>query len=162
MSQALADQRSYDYLLGSLNPKERLYVAARAQGATPVQAAINAGYAEPTKSADRNEQNLTVRTAVEYSLKLAARQAQVTRDDVIAGFMDAVRMASSSAELTQAWREIGKMIGAYEPQRIKVDHTHTITMEQIAALNDNELAELAAIDAEFVALDSERLELAAS
>jgi hypothetical protein len=161
MSQALADQRSYDYLIASLNPKERLYVAARAQGATPVQAAVNAGYAEPGKSADRNEQNLTVRTALEYSLKLAARQARVTRDDVIAGFMDAVRMAGSSAELTQAWREIGKMIGAYEPQRIKVDHTHTITMEQIAALNDDELAELAAIDAEFVALDSEQAELAA-
>lgn len=155
MSQALADQRSYDYLLGSLNPKERLYVAARAKGATPVQAAVTSGYAEPTKAAERNEQNLTVRTALEYSLKLAAREARVTRDDVISGFMDAVNMAATSAELTQAWREIGKMIGAYEPQRIKVDHTHTITMEQIASLNDNELAELAAIDAEFVALDTE-------
>jgi hypothetical protein len=153
MSQALADQKSYDYLLASLNPKERLYVAARAQGATPVQAAIAAGYAEPTQAAARNEQNLTVRTTLEYSLKLAARNAQITRDDVIAGFMDAVRMAATSGEMTQAWREIGKMIGAYEPQRIKVDHTHTLTMEQIANLNDNELAELAAIDAEFVALD---------
>ena len=36
---------------------------------------------------------------------------------MLTGMMDAVSAAATAAELVMAWREIGKLLGAYEPER---------------------------------------------
>jgi len=144
----LVDLKSWRYLMAALEPKQQLYVELRTQGSTPVVAASMAGYADPDATAARLEKDLTVRTAIEYSLRKLSHETQVTRNDVINMFQDAFRVASTSGEMTMAAREIGKIIGAYAPIQIETkSHVH-ITKEKIAGMSDEELARMAAIEGE--------------
>jgi hypothetical protein len=58
-----------------------------------------------------------------------------------------------------AWRELGKLIGAYEPEK-KILEIHEYKAEDLKMLSDKELAQLAgdkfaaAIDAEFEELSA--------
>lgn len=89
-------------------------------------------------------------TALEYTPTVQAAVAQLrhhlnlTRDDIIAGMMDAVYSAANSQELVAAWREIGKLIGAYAPSRVQIEHTNTNNnlLQRISLLSDVELARL--------------------
>jgi hypothetical protein len=61
--------------------------------------------------------------------------------------MDAVNAAGSSTELTQAWREIGKMLGHYAPDQ--VEHKVTVenmTQNKLESMSDAELSLLAEMD----------------
>ncbi len=154
MSKILSDMRSYEYLLKGLgNGKKRKYVELRTKGALPLPAARQAGFPDPLKAAERMEKDLEVRTAIEYGVRVSAHEARVTRDDVIAGLKDAVAMATTASEMVQAWREIGKLIGAYEPTRIEL--SGQIDHNTVTELPDEKLLELAAIDGEFLVLDDE-------
>jgi hypothetical protein len=57
-----------------------------------------------------------------------------------------------------AWRELGKLIGAYEPEK-KILEVHDYTRDELRSLTDEELVQLAgkkyadAIDGEFTELD---------
>jgi len=68
--------------------------------------------------------------------------------------LDAVEAAATASELVLAWRELGKLIGAYEPEK-KILEVHDYSREELKTLTDKELAQLAgdrykdAIDAEF-------------
>jgi len=150
-----ADQKSFFYLMESLGPKDRLYVEARARGSMPVVAARLAGFSDPDAKSEDLEKNPMVRTAIEYAIRTAIHELRLTRSDVINGLLDAVRAAQSSGDLTMAWREIGKLIGAYAPQKIEHSGEIKITKEQINALPDEELAKMAALPGEFVELQDE-------
>ena len=96
-------------------------------------------------------QDLHLRPHVLYALEQAARSLmrmkEPTKEDVINGFLDAAYLASSSADLIAAWREIGKVQGVYA--ETKVTHVHEVkTPADIAALPDEELMRLAEIPAE--------------
>lgn len=149
----LSDTKAHHYLVSGLEPKQRIYVDARAQGTPPVASARIAGFADPEAKAMVLEQDLTIRSAIEYTVRIASHKLQLTKNDVINGMLDAVRLASTAAEVTGAWREIGKLIGAYEPVRVETNVNVTITREKIAQLSDEELAKMAAIDGEFVVLE---------
>lgn len=148
-SPALQDQKSLALALQTLNAKERQYVELRLQGALPNAAARGAGLEPAHQHAERLEKDERVRAVVEYSLRVKSHQMQITREDVLAGLMDATRMASTATELTGAWREIGKIIGAYEPTKIDVNVTKR---EQLETVSDEELAQLAAIEGEYQVL----------
>ena len=65
--------------------------------------------------------------------------------------MDAVRCAENSADLVQAWREIGRIIGAYEhAKKIEIDVRqkieHITTIKQLENMSDKQLAELAEVE----------------
>jgi hypothetical protein len=72
------------------------------------------------------------------------QSARITMDrqDVLQGFMDAVNSAQSATELVMAWREIGKVIGAYEPE-VKIVQHQQLTAERVRNLKDEELLKLA-------------------
>jgi hypothetical protein len=91
-------------------------------------------------------------------VRVEARKLSITREDVLAGLMDAVNMAATSAELTGAWREIGKVIGAYAPTEVKVSKRISVVREQVAQMTDEELAKLGAIEGEYEVLDFEEAE----
>lgn len=54
--------------------------------------------------------------------KLAA-EAKVTKDDVLQGLLNAVAVAQNSKDLTESWREIGRLLGYYEETKISVQQT---------------------------------------
>lgn len=73
------------------------------------------------------------------------QEVGLTREDILAGMMDAVYAASTSAELVMAWREIGRLIGAYAPNRVQIEHTsNTQLLQRISMLSDAELVGLIA------------------
>lgn len=153
MGSILTVKKSYDHLIASLPANAREYVALRAKGVLPRQAAQQLQLTNAAETAERWENDPTVRQAIEYSVRMLAYDTQITREDVLMGLQDAVRMSATASELVQAWREIGKIVGAYQPQR--VEHTHTLTQEKLVEMSDAELAKVAAIDAEFVELSTE-------
>jgi phage terminase small subunit len=137
-----------------LTDKQDKYVEARLDGKSKRQAAITAGY-----SAAPPESSTDVQIALRESRQELSTATQTTRADVLTMFKEAYDMAKLSAEpasMTAAAREIGKMLGFYEPESIKV----TLTSDQNALLGKfrgmsrEQLAQIAAgsakvIDGEF-------------
>ena len=152
-SPALVARTSLQHLLESLNPKERLYVQARAQGSVPAAAARVAGYVDPDTKAGELEQNTMVRTAIEYVLRVQAHEQVFTKRDVVNGIHDAIHVAGTAGEKISGWKEIGKIEGHYAPTKVKVEGEIRHTKEAVQKLSDEELAQMAAIEGEFVRLD---------
>lgn len=148
---ALNDLATFQFLTESFSAKEKLYVEARSNGSTPVAAARMAGYKDPDIDAMRLEDNMTMRSAVEAAVRVKSRQLEITRKDVLNGFMDAARIAGTAMEQIAAWREIGKLIGAYEPEPKPPEKD--ITSEDLAGMSDDELAKRAALDADYEIVD---------
>lgn len=149
-SPALEAAKSLALSTETLDNRESQYVAARMMGNPPVVAARVAGYPDPIERSMDLEQDLRVKGAMEHANKLKSYERRLTRNDVLDGFMDAVRMASTATELVGAWREIGRVIGAYEPSKVNVTVTH---QQQLKEMGDEELAQVAAIEGEYEVLD---------
>lgn len=132
-----------------LSEGERNYCEARLAGAVPVQAARMAGV--DSDEAMSLEAKSAVQQYIRNALKVREYERDLTRQDVLNGLMDATHMASTATEMVAAWREIGKVIGAYEPEKKEV----TITdKRQIQEMSDDDLARLA-IDGEYEIVDLE-------
>ena len=145
-SPLLTAQRSKSAALSTLSEAEQTYVEARINGSAPVVAARIAGMDSPDERAMALERDERVKQAVAASVKVATLEKTLTREDVLAGLMDAVNMAATATEMVAAWREVGKVIGAYEPQ--KIDMTIT-TRQQMEQMDDDELLRAAAIEGEY-------------
>lgn len=130
-------------VLEGLTPQQRRFVDARVCGMNPTQACKAAGI--PNGHASGLENAPAVQLAMKEINEKAMSEMTLTRKDVINGFMDAVQAASSSTELVQAWREIGKIIGAYEPQKIAVTH-EMLMPEQLRVMSDKQLMIAAGMD----------------
>lgn len=131
-------------VLLTLTKQQRLFVEARLTGLNIHQAGIAAGVAVAEVNAYRLEKHPGVRAALTAASRMATEKMDLTRDDVLRGLQDAVVAAATSAELTAAWREIGKVIGAYEPEK----HEHILrledlTLERLQSLPASELAKMA-------------------
>ena len=132
-----------------LSSKELLYVESRMAGSPPVVAARMAGYEDPDAKAPDLESDARIRQALEELIRFQTAERKLTRDDVLSGFLDATRMAQTATELTGAWREIGRVIGAYEPQKLDVNVN---SMDRLKESSDEELLELAALEGEYKVL----------
>jgi hypothetical protein len=67
---------------------------------------------------DSLEKNPKVRAAMRWAIKESGQRAEeLTKNDVMTGLLDAVDAAATASELVMAWRELGKLIGAYEPEK---------------------------------------------
>lgn len=120
------------------NPKSWMDFLRIRKNTVNVKTAVS-GVSETTTEVRALEQNPIVITAVAN----LQQHLNLTRDDVIAGMMDAVYSAANSQDLVAAWREIGKLIGAYAPSRVQIEHTsNTQLLQRLSALPDAELARL--------------------
>lgn len=151
-SPILQATRVREALRAEMSPKEAVYVEARMNGSNPVAAARVAGFPNPDEDSIRLETRPLIREAMKAHARVAMHRMALTRDDVLAGFLDAVNMAQTATELTGAWREIGKMIGAYEPKKIDLTIKGANAVKE---LSDEQLLELAAVDGEFEVLSFE-------
>jgi len=134
------DLRSLEGEFLRLTDKQRLFAEARATGMTTAQAQRAAGIAETT--AYEYENHPRIKAILQGTARVALRRIAINREDVLEGLMDAVHASQTSTELTAAWREIGKLVGAYEPEQVKHTHIHK-TQEQMEQLSDEELLKLA-------------------
>lgn len=155
----MAKKAAKELVLTEDNPYTRLslvqkhYVEARLQGLTKAAAARAAGI--NSTSVTRLERDPKVAAAIRWLLSESTRNVdELTKSDVLSGMMDAVNAAATASELVMAWREIGKLLGVYEPER-KVLEVHDYSASELKALPDEELAKLAGgrmadvIDGEF-------------
>jgi hypothetical protein len=127
--------------LRKLTAKQRIYVESRIGGMNVMQSCAAAGL----KSAGGIEKNPRISQILLHANKAALTKLVMTREDVLAGFMDAVNSSASATELVMAWREIGKVIGAYEPE-VKVVVSVDLTAEKIAAMGDDALLRLSGME----------------
>jgi len=136
-----------DIVLTERNPYTELtivqknYVEARLQGLISSAASRAAG--QSGKTAHALETNPKVRAAIKFLIRESTQNiTELTKGDVMTGMLDAVEAASTSAELVMAWRELGKLIGAYEPER-KILEIHDYTQDELKELSDKDLLRLA-------------------
>lgn len=150
-----------------LDPRQRKYVSVRLEGQSPRDAALSAGYSvEYAKNHAYNllERHPVIKVILRETGRAALKNLCLTREHVLHGLMDAVDTSATATELTNAWREIGKVIGAYEPQKIQVD-INDMTPDELRTMPLVELAALADMqgifDGEFRVIDGDDDEAAA-
>lgn len=126
-----------------LTPKQHLYLENRIGGMSVKAAAAAAGYSANSSRVYRDlENHPRLKYLLQDMTQKALARVQITRDDVIQGFVDSLASAQSSTEMIMAWREIGKIVGAYAPEVKVVAHVD-ITAEKLRSMDDQQLLELA-------------------
>jgi len=143
-----------------LNFKAKRLVEAKLQGLSNAAAGRVAGVDQPNVTVMLR--NPKVMAAIRYLVRESTKSVEdLTKSDVLTGMMDAVNAAATAAELVMAWREVGKLLGHYEPER-KILEIHDYSKEELRELSDADLLRLAGgtikeviDDAEYVELDSE-------
>lgn len=133
--------------ISGLNHRERLYAEARMLGSPPVAAATIAGCMNPNVEADALEANPLIRNLLCNQVRSNMLSRKLSKEDVLAGFMDAVHASSNSMELVAAWREIGKVLGVYAPEKVDVSDARR---DDLRRLPDKELLSLIEADYEVV------------
>lgn len=126
-------------LLLKCTVKQRLYVEARVAGLNKSASLRAAGAAEKATSREY-ENHPRVKAILQAVNREAMNKLTVTRKEVLEGLMDSVNAAATSTEMTMAWREIGKLVGAYEPEVVR--HETTPNAERLRRMTDRELLEL--------------------
>ncbi len=155
---ALTDDNPYT----SCTILQRRYIEGRLQGLPKWAAGRAAGIAESTlqKTVSAYERSPKVRAAIRFLIRESTKSVdELTKSDVLTGMMDAVSAASTAAELVMAWREVGKLLGSYEPER-KILEIRDYTSDELKELSDADLYRLAGegmqsvIEGEVIADDS--------
>ncbi len=140
-----------ELILTEVNPYSQLtliqkrYVEARLQGLNQKMAAKVAGSKEITGGMYMQalERNPKVRAAIRYLIRESMQSVEeLTKSDVLTGMMDAVNSAATASELVMAWREIGKLLGAYEPEK-RILEIHDYSKDELKQLSDQDLQKLA-------------------
>jgi phage terminase small subunit len=114
-----------------LTAKQERFVAEYLVDGNGTQAALRSGYSARTARVIAYENLLkpAVRTALQARQGVIARQVDLTRQDVLAGLLEAVALARQQANpagMIAGLREIAKMCGYYAPETKKVG----LTVEQ--------------------------------
>lgn len=137
--------------------KQDKYVEARLDGKSKRQAAIDAGYS--VNNVAQIEKSADVRAALEQARSELSTVTQIKRADVIEMLKEAYDMAKLAAEpssMVSAAKEIGKMLGFYEPETIRIETQRNAgtVQRKLMTMTDEELMEIAegtakVIDGEF-------------
>ena len=114
------------------------------------EAARRAGYgaAGSRVTAHRLLTNANVRAALAARQRIAASEAWLTRQDAISGLQEAIAVAlqqGNSAAMIAGWREIGRMLGFYEPEvhKVELGADGTRLQAKFTSMSDGELLALA-------------------
>lgn len=135
----------------TLTQQQTEYVAARAKGMNCVQAAQSAGYSNPNVQGYQVEKAENVQLALKKEWKRAEKVMDISKKQVLDGMMDAIGQAKLMADpmaQISGWREVAKMCGYYEPQRLQVEVSVSAKrlFSQFETLSDEELLRIAEQD----------------
>jgi len=113
--------------------------------------AIKAGFSPKGASVAgvRMLRNASVRRTLQARQTADATRLSITRESVLNSLLEAVneaRQQRNPAVMISGWREIGKMLGLYEPleKRVKLTPAASVTMAQLGQMTDAELVRLIA------------------
>ena len=129
-----------------LNQRQDVYVEARADGKSKREAAKIAGYSE--NSAREIEKASEVKKSLLAMREELSSATQFTRAEVLTWFKEAYDMAKIQSEPTamvSAAKEVGRMLGYYEPETIKLQlsQSQSSFQSKLLVMPDHELLALA-------------------
>jgi hypothetical protein len=134
--------------VAELDPQVRKFCIKIAEGKSPSDAALLAGYEEPGLAAKQLMRRPGVKRALNGMIQRTMEISEVTREEVIEGFKDAISIArqqSDAAPMIAGWREIGKMLGMYETKvKVEVTGGGTEIERQLKGMSDADLLALIA------------------
>lgn len=130
-----------------LTEMQATYVDNILIGKDPKDAAAAAGYANPTIHQNTPTKSEDVRRALAEARSELSSAAQITRADVIDGFMEAINLARLSADpasMIKGWSETAKVLGLYAPEVKKIEMTNNQKRLQskYEAMTDEELVRI--------------------
>ena len=131
--------------LSTLTPKQSQYLKLRASGHSPGRASEIA-YGSRAH-AKRNESNPVIQAALKSMRQDTYERLQVTRERCVEGILEAVEMARIMAEpatMIAGYREVGKMLGFYEPERkeVAVVGEGGRLLQKVSQMSDEQLLQL--------------------
>lgn len=147
-----------------LTPAQEAFVKARVSGMNCVQAAQAAGYAVPKVKGYQLEIHPEVQAALKKEWAKAEKMSEMSKKKVMDGMLYAIEqaklLADPSAQIA-GWREVAKICGYYEPQRVKLEVSVSAKrmFSQFETLSDEELlkiAETEIIDVDASVIDDEQ------
>lgn len=142
-----------------LTDKQHAYAEARLDGKSKNESKRVAGYSDKNKEVEKS------RDVTQY---IADRQGelvemtQIRRVDVLNMLKDAYDMAKQMAEpstMVSAAKEIGKMLGFYEPETIKVELStnQSNIQRKLMTMSDEELLRIASGTAKVIEGEAEHV-----
>ncbi|CAB4131097.1 Terminase small subunit [uncultured Caudovirales phage] len=141
----------------NLTPKQEAFVQARVSGMNCVQAAQAAGYSFPKVKGYQTEIQPAVQLALKKEWAKAEKMAEMSKKKVMDGMLYAIDqaklLADPSAQIA-GWREVAKICGYYEPQKVKLEVSVSAKrmFSQFETLSDDELLKIA--EAEIIDVDA--------
>lgn len=126
-----------------LTDKQKLFVKLWAEGDSISGACLRAGYADAHLAYRMARQPNILALKAQHEAQYQ-QAAQMTRERVMEGLLEAVEMAklmSEPATMVSGWREVGKMCGYYAPveHKVKIDVTGNIVLDRMNSMTDAEL-----------------------
>ncbi|MFN1184614.1 hypothetical protein ACK0NM_21910 [Pseudomonas aeruginosa] len=118
-------QRTRAKSLMDLDPMEREFCIRVAQGQSPVDAAAGANFPSPAADAKKLMNRVGVQRALRTLFEKNMEISEVTREEIIHGFRDAIAIARQMADprtMIAGYRELGLMHGMYEA-KVKIEIT---------------------------------------
>jgi len=150
LPESLQAEQAVQLAWNEMDQRMQTYVESRMRGMPPYPAARMAGYQNPGSKSKELEMDPRVTQYMRAQNIAKLHEQEITRQDVLNGLMDATRMATTATELVTAWREIAKIVGAYEPTKHEITISDT---RQLQEMSDEQLQKLAAIDADFEVIE---------
>jgi len=129
-----------------LTPRQQRFVDEFIVGGNATEAARRAGYSERTarQIAAENLSKPDIQAAIESARRREANYWQIQRRDVIEALLGAIEMAKAQVNpgaMIRGLTEIAKMLGYYEPQKMKVELTDNAAQlkAKFEVMSDEEL-----------------------
>lgn len=144
-----------------LTPRQRKFIRLMGEGFTgQADAAKKAGFAAPSQAAIRLLNDPKIQLAIAKEKEKYAKASGMTKKKVIDGMVEAIDMARLKADPTamiQGYREVGRMCGFYEPTKtqVEVSVNGQVMLQQMQAMTDEELLQLAEERGDQMALEGE-------
>lgn len=128
-----------------LTEKAKLFVKYWAQGESIASASARAGYGDGATYAYRLVHYPQAKALYAQEKALYEQAGQMTRKKVMDMLIESYDMAKLAAEpssMVSAAREIGKICGYYEPQKIKIEHSIKGEVARMDRMSDEELLDM--------------------
>lgn len=128
-----------------LTDRQKAFAIARARGESVPNAMAEAGYNEQPSYGYRLDKMPNVQALIRQEAAKYAEVSNMTRKKVIDMQLEAFEMAKIMAEpstMVAAAREIGKICGLYEPQKIEVTSTVKHELHRFGQMSDEDLLKI--------------------
>jgi len=130
-----------------LTEQQAAFVDATLSGKDRIEAARTAGYANPVSNGAAVEKTTAVQAALRSAREELSSASQITRADVIDGFMEAINIAKLAADpsaMIKGWSETAKVLGLYAPEvkKIEMSMNQKRLASKYEAMSDQELLDI--------------------